>query len=172
MEETLHGYDKVIDLENRKLVEATREREILLLKYDPLKASTESRRAWALTEYETLLATDHVKEVSVVDKTIHIFTDDIKIEYNGNTFNMGRFKIDIFTDGSDSGVKIFNLTKPQNGFQHPHIQKNGTCCLGNISDGVVKLLADYQYVILAQLLISYLQTYNSESAYVRLSNWG
>jgi len=172
MEQSAREYDKVIDEYNSKLIQSRREREILLMKLEPLRSSNEARKKWADTEYDTLLKSPHVKDVMVSGKTIHVFTDMIKIDYGGRTYDMGEFRIDIHTDGDNSGVKAYNLTKTIGGsLYHPHVRKTGDCCLGNISSGVTKLLAEYQYVVLAQLMVTFLQSYNPESAYGAISNW-
>jgi hypothetical protein len=172
MEETLKEYDKRLDQHTQEVVKVTREREVLLMKYEPLKGSTEERKKWAGNEYDVLCASPHVKRVVVKGKTIQVFTDMISIQHHMLTYDIGEFRIDINTDGDASGVKAFNLTRNIEGIlAHPHVKANGYCCLGNISEGVIKLLAEYQYVILAQLMITYLHSYNSDSAYGKIELW-
>jgi hypothetical protein len=171
MEDSLRAYDLAVDEYNQKLIQAMRDRDVLLVKLEPLKESNEKRKEWAYTEYDTLCATPHVKDVKVIGKVIHVYTDMISITHGYNTYNIGEFRIEINTDGSNSSVKAINLTKPLGGLSHPHIHANGKCCLGNIEKGVSKLLAEYQYVILAQLMITYLQSYNPDSAYGRVELW-
>jgi hypothetical protein len=172
MEESLKTYDAKIDDYSKNLISLKRDREILLMKLEPLRSSVDGRREWARTEYETLLASPCVKDVLVNGRTIHIFTTMISIPYNGEIYDIGEFKIDIYTDGSNNSVRAFNLTNPKGGaVAHPHVKIDGYCCLGNVSDGVSKLLAEYQYVILAQLMISFLQSYNPDNAYGKISLW-
>ena len=173
MEDSLNAYNAVISENNRKLIETMRERDIILLKLEPLRSSVDARQAWADTEYDNLLATPHVENVKVEDKVISIYTDMITIHYVIKDYNIGKFRIDIHTDGSDLGVTAFNLTSPKNGCAHPHIkQEKGYCCLGNIQNGITKLLAEYQYVIVAQIMINFLHSYNEDSAYNKIYQWG
>lgn len=177
MELLLEKYDATIDKHNCELVKASRDRAILFDKYVPLKTSAEERRKWAANEYDALCASPHVEKVVIKDKIIQVYTDMVSIHHNFQTHNIGKFRIDINTEGGGKdGVSVFNLTnkKKRNSvpLHHPHIiGDNGTPCLGNISEGVVKLLIDYQYVVLAQIMIDYLHTYNPDSAYARISEW-
>jgi hypothetical protein len=100
-------------------------------------------------------------------------TDMIDINYQDHVYHMGEYRIDINTDGSDGGVTIHNLTQLVAGrYHHPHIASGGKCCFGNISTGVAKLIGDYQYVVLIQLLINYLKSYDRGGAYKYIDNWG
>ncbi|MFA5103546.1 MAG: hypothetical protein WC525_10405 [Candidatus Thermoplasmatota archaeon] len=172
MERKLAEHDRKINDENVKLIADLRDREVLAAKLEPLKTSSEARKQWAGSEYDALCASEHVKDVRITDKVIHVYTDMIQIRHKGTTYNIGEFKIDIHTDGSEGGVRVFNLTRPIAGqLAHPHIKIDGHCCLGNIKEGVHKLLAEYQYVVLAQLMITFLQSYNSENPYGRVTLW-
>jgi hypothetical protein len=172
MEESCKTYDNQIDEYNKKLVELTRERDVLETTLVPLKKSIDERKKIAENEYDILMATPHVKDVVVVGETINIFTDMITIRNH----DIGEFRIEIHTNGKNSGVKAFNTThvkKFSSGEQvhHPHIKNDGSCCLGNAKEGVIKLLAGYQYVILGQLMINFLNSYNRESAYLFVEEW-
>jgi hypothetical protein len=179
MELLLEKYDSTIDKHNCELVKASRDRAILFDKYVPLKRSAEERQKWAANEYDALCASPHVEKVVIKDKIIQVYTDMVSIQHSFQTHNIGKFRIDINTEGGGKdGVSVFNLTnKKKRGssaipLHHPHvIGDNGTPCLGNISEGVVKLLIDYQYVVLAQIMIDYLHTYNPDSAYAKISEW-
>lgn len=171
MEEVLTKYNKSVDEYNQHFINAMRERDVMLAKVEPLKESVQKRKEWANNEYDKLLATEHVKSVNVNYDTIQVYTDMVKIDYRGRTYNVGEFRIDIYINGRDSGVKLFNLTRNIGSTSHPHIKSDGHPCLGNIKVGVAKLLGTYEYVVLAQLMINYLHTYNPESAYSRLEDW-
>jgi len=102
---------------------------------------------------------------------IRVFTDMIVIPYHGKNYKIGKFRIDIYIDGSNGAVKAYNLTDGKEHVFHPHVKKDGYCCLGNITEGVTKLLAEYQYAVLIQLMINYLHTYNPGSTYCDIEHW-
>jgi len=172
MESSFSNYTNEINEYNQKLIEVMRDREILLMRLDPLRSSADSKNRWADLEYDKLCASPHVKDVIITGNIIQIITDTISINYKGESFNIGEFKIELYTDGSGDGVKVFNLTKPRNGRAHPHVlQSTGYCCLGNIKNGMLKLLAGYEYVVLAQMMITFLQSYNPDNTYEKISTW-
>ena len=172
MESSFSNYTNEINEYNQKLIEVMRDREILLMRLDPLRSSADSKNRWADIEYDKLCASPHVKDVIITGNIIQIITDTISINYKGESFNIGEFKIELYTDGSGDGVKVFNLTKPRNGRAHPHVlQSTGYCCLGNIKNGMLKLLAGYEYVVLAQMMITFLQSYNPDNTYEKISTW-
>jgi hypothetical protein len=172
MERTVEKCDRELNVCNQAIVNYSRERDLTLQKLEPLKTSRDKREEWADKEYDALCAIPHIKNVEMEGTTLRLFTDNIQITYKDQIYNMGQYKIEIYTDGSNEGVRVFNLTKERNGLQHPHIQRNGHCCLGNISQGVAKLVSEYEYTVLAQLIVNYLETYNPISEYGSIRMWG
>jgi hypothetical protein len=167
--------ERGIDECAQKIVSLTREKDLIETKLEPLAKSVESRREIAGKEYDILRSTDHVENVVVNNNVIQIFTDSIAIPYGGKSYNIGKFRIDIYTDGSHNGVRAFNLTRArrEGRLHHPHIKEEGVCCLGNIQEGISKLIAECQYAVLAQMMIRYLLSYNPESTYAKIEEtWG
>jgi hypothetical protein len=161
------------EMENyqQEFIRRTREREIIETKLHPLQATHGEKETWAIKEYDALCKTPHVQDIELEGNIIRVYTDMIIIPYRGKNYKIGKFRIDIFIDGSNGAVKAYNLTDGKDRVFHPHIKKDGYCCLGNISEGVTKLLAEYQYAVLIQLMINYLQTYNPGSTYYDIDNW-
>jgi hypothetical protein len=140
-------------------------------KYAMLSGSAAEISTWANQEYDAILATPNVKDIMVSGKVISVYTGMIDIPYEGDVYHMGEYRIDINADGDDGGVTIHNLTNKKGKYHHPHISEGGRCCFGNISTGVAKLIADYQYVVLIQLLINYLKSYDKGGSYRRIEYW-
>lgn len=160
-----------IDIYNKKLVELIRDKDNSMDKLIPLQTSMKEREKWANKEFDALMATPKVIDVVVNGKIIHIFTDRIDVKYNGVVYRIGKFRLDIYTDGSNEGVRAFNLTNSKGSLGHPHIRSDGHCCLGNISEGVTKLIAEYQYVVLTQLMLNFLQSYSDVNPYGSIKHW-
>jgi len=156
------------------ITQSARDMILLQKRLTVLTGTSEEVTTWANSEYDALRLITDVKSVVVSGKVISIYTNRIDIHTDTNLcpYHIGEFRIDIHTDGSEGGVRIYNLTNVHDGYQHPHINYGGYCCFGNISSGVAKLLAEYQYVVLAQLLMSYLKSYVPYGAYIRIENWG
>lgn len=118
-------------------------------------------------EYNKLIKTPGVRNVSVAGGIVSIFTDTIFFEYNKNKYELGDYRIDIGTPG---GLRIINtrVRELTNGtyYHHPHIFGDGdgarNVCLGNIQEGILRLIGQYEYAVVAQILIDFLKTVNTK----------
>ncbi len=135
-----------------------------------------------LNEFDKLRKLPGVEKIRVANDTISIFTSQIDIPHLFKIYDIGKFRIDIKIDGKGGIVKCFNLTrnvKKDNGggemhgygygfYGHPHIDVSGNCCFGDIAEQVTKLLAKYEVVILTQLILQFLKSYNKDSPHARI----
>ncbi len=122
-------------------------------------------------EFDRLLQVPGVMRVLVKDNLILVFTDQIDVEFDNLVYNIGQFRIEVPVLNAHRGIRCFNLTRTLGGYCHPHIKEDGQCCLGNIADGVAKLIGEYQYSILIQLLLQYLRTVNPSDWYYSIEHW-
>jgi len=122
-------------------------------------------------EYNKLVSLDGVESVRASEDMVIIDTGHIyittKVPNGGQkkvTFDIGKFRIEIYLNGQDGGIKFFNTTRKGTGddfnIQHPHINKNGIPCLGNIKEIIAQLIAEYQFAAIALLALEYLETVN------------
>lgn len=140
-------------------------------KLEQLENSSDEVEKRFAAEFERLRQMPGVANVTVADGIISVFTENIAIPFDGMVYDIGKFRIDILTSGEDGGVRCFNLTRNIGDFCHPHVRDNGYCCLGNIASGVAKLIGEYEYAVLAQIMIQYLQNVNPDSWYASIDNW-
>jgi len=155
----------------KQITEAVRAQAGFRKKLEQLLISSAAAEKQFADEFDKLLQVPGVSSVRVADGVVQVFTDQVYIEYDGRTYDIGKFRLDIYTSGSNGGVRAFNLTRTVGDYAHPHIKKNGQCCLGNIADGVAKLIGEYQYSVLAQVMLQYLRTVNPSDWYIEISNW-
>lgn len=120
-------------------------------------------------EFDSLAAVPGVERVEVSDGVIKVFTEHIYITPEGHpteTFDIGKFRMEIYTSGSNGGIKFFNLTRQGTaggtGFntQHPHVNASGSPCLGNIKEMVPNLIGEYEYSAVAQIGLQFLKAVN------------
>ncbi len=128
-------------------------------------------------EFQKFLSVPDIKKIEAGDGVIKVFTNMIYITHEKVKYKIGEFRIEIFING---GLKFFNLTnegkgpgytKP-NGFNgadsynrhHPHVQGDGSPCLGTISSAVPQLIGEYQYSVVAILAIQYLKSVNADDS--------
>lgn len=121
-------------------------------------------------EFDSLSDVPGVEDVQVADGVIKVFTEHIYITPDDcpDTFDIGCFRMEINTSGSNGGVRFFNITRQGKGgghsgynHNHPHVDKSGAPCLGNISELVSQLIGEYEYSAVAQLGLQYLKSVNT-----------
>lgn len=133
-----------------------------------------------LCELEQLLTHPDITKIEVKrdvygsEQTLNVFTGPITIEYESKTYNIGRFRIKIDPEGEDGCVKMFNLTRKPDGYNHPHVDGDGNPCLGNISEVVPNLVGERKYAAVISICIQYLKTYTDDSfnyPHNKIGNW-
>lgn len=159
-------------IEAQQIVTASVREEITLVReLQNLQGSIEEDNRWFANEFEKILALPGVERITVRDDCIYIFTKQIDIEYRGDTYDIGKFRIDIHTGGDKGGVRCYNMTRMIRNTHHPHIRHDGLCCLGNIHEGVAKLIGEYEYFILIQVMLKYLETVTPGDWYSDIGYW-
>lgn len=97
-------------------------------------------------------------------------------------FYIGRFKIIIdfkrmFQGGSDDVVKFINLNNVREGYwgggcAHPHVQRNGKACLGDLSEMFAFAIASFDISLIFGSCIQFLESANlDDSAGSTLPSW-
>ena len=123
-------------------------------------------------EFDKLICMDGVENVHVTEDRVEVFTSHVYIKHRKTTYDIGKFRIDISLSGV---LRVHNLTQKittdQYTLYHPHVKSDGQCCLGNIGPGVAKLIAEYQFAVVTQILIQFLQTYNPDNPYGKIEWW-
>ncbi|MFA6407794.1 MAG: hypothetical protein WCV80_03765 [Candidatus Paceibacterota bacterium] len=127
-------------------------------------------------EFTQIFKIPHVKDMRILDNIIEIFTDNLYIDEDGVRYDIGEFRIVIYTDGSEGGVRFYNLTRRVDGYweksHHPHINGEGQACLGTIQEAIPELIAKYEYSIVITLCLQFLQSVStSDSAGKTINRW-
>jgi len=118
---------------------------------------------------DTIRKMNLVKDVIInpeAEEEIKIITKDIVLtDTDSKKYNLGGYEI-IYKDGA---IKIMNLLAKKKGYeyQHPHIKTN-SICWGNLSS-ITKYIANYEYDVATSIVLSALQTWNPNDAYIKLS---
>ena len=154
------------------VVRYTRSLQTDRLLLEDLKVRTDRKKTEdAVREYLSLLklTPQPYKEIFFDDKELKAYTPTVYIHHEGTDYEIGEFEVKIaFESGR---LSITNLTNPNDGYDHPHIN-GGTVCLGNISTGIAKMIAESEYVGTLTVLHEYLKSYNKDDAYYDLRHWG
>ncbi len=110
---------------------------------------------------------DGIREVEAYAGGLRLFTAPIEAAHGGVRYRLGCFEINLAETGA---ITIKNLTDAYGFYDHPHVW-DGHPCLGNVREGVAKLLAEYQWVAAAEVLLDFLQTVTPQDWYVPVTHW-
>lgn len=123
---------------------------------------TEFNRLFEIEGVESVLA----KEDKLIVNTYNIYISTRNKEGQDFTFDIGKFRIEIYFNGDRGGILFFNTTRKGKGgynnynIHHPHVNAVGEPCLGNIKEMIGQLIAEYQFAAIVNLAIQYLETVN------------
>jgi len=153
-----------------RLVEVSREAEVIRAELAGLESGTTDFAEKFAKEFDQLYENESISRVSIDSEKIEVYTKDIIVQYRNAKYNFGPFLIKIYLSGR---YELFALNTPRSSdaLVHPHVAQGGQGCLGNISAEVSKLLARQEYVVLINLLIRFLQSYDSSNPYRRIEEW-
>ncbi len=125
-------------------------------------------------EFDQLLKHPDINKLDIQNEKIIVYTNSISIAFKKSAYKIGKFEIEIYTDGSRGGVRMFNHTYPRHGPQHPHVNEDGIPCLGNIKEVVPNLIAERKYSALIAICIQYLKSYENSGdnrPYELITGW-
>ncbi len=159
IERALEDCGRRITAETRALAERRR-RLRALQDLPPEPANT-------LREFERIRELPEVRQVDVADGAITLITHPLDAECDGHRYRVGAFRVDIHFEGD---VRMTNLTDPRGLYDHPHIRQ-ARPCLGNIREGVAKLVGEFEFAAAAQVLIDFLKTVNSHDWRLPVFYW-
>ena len=158
IETGLEEYSRRITAETRRLAEYRR-------RLDALRGQTEELSH--VQEFDRLSTLPGVREVAVQDGLVSILTETIYTDFGKRRFRLGAFQIDIHFNGD---LRIKNLTDSLGAYDHPHIHQ-ARPCLGNIREGVAKLIGEFQLAAATAVLLDFLKTVNSSDWRVPVLYW-
>jgi hypothetical protein len=164
--ESEQAYYTVLDFERDKPV---LEEEIALLS----KLAERDRSALARSQAKALTQLQSSRQFSHValdnQGVLRATTSAITIEHDGYEFLLGRYEIQIPTNG-DARIKALD-EHPNADHPHPHVARDNRPCLGNIAGDLAKLIGKMRYAEALQLLHSFLSSYNSENPYEKIGHF-
>ena len=126
-----------------------------------------AQSARAADDLARLQGVEGVREVEPYAGGIRLVTTPIEVTHAGARYRLGCFQIDLTESGT---VMVRNLTDPYGLYDHPHVW-DGYPCLGNVREGLAKLVAEYQWVAAAEVLLDFLRTVTPRDWYVPVTHW-
>ncbi len=172
LEELAVMTEEVNNLTNNIVIKVRREKELQQIT-KALKESADGNSEKFFAEFKQLYEIEGVESVKSLDDRLIIDTYNIFIttqkpgEKKDRTFDIGKFRIEIYFNGENGGLRFFNTTRQGKGttensynLHHPHVNKSGDPCLGNITAMIGKLIAEYQFAGLTALALQFLESVN------------
>jgi hypothetical protein len=118
-------------------------------------------------ESERLKDLPEVREVQILDGRLRITTLPILVGFEGRSYCLGSFQIDLSLDGD---VRITNVSARSGVYDHPHVCQ-GRPRLGSIREGIAKLLGECQFAAAIEVLIDFLKTVNPADWRLPVHHW-
>ena len=176
MEEEVEGGKDEIQEMQKDLIEKIREIQDLEKRLMHLGSDKKEFKKEIEVEFEKLLEVEKVLNVLTnADGLVEIYTDTLYCTNprTNKVHEIGKFKISI---SQADGLRWENLTRQVNAYEGgqmaPHIWKTGKACLGNMESVFPELLANYEYSILAQMAIQFVESVNvDDSAGKHIDKW-
>lgn len=122
-------------------------------------------------EFDSLIKIPGIEKVKVTEDMVFLFTEYIylplEVEGIKKILDIGKLKVEISLEiPRDERVykciRIFNLTRKGSGsdynIHHPHVNRDGYPCFGNIEEMIPELIGNYEISALAQLLLQFLKS--------------
>lgn len=119
---------------------------------------------------------DNFEDVRIENNLIVLYTKDIYAYTQANDrYYIGKFRITVNMDNTE--VKFFNINNTRRGYwdgenHHPHVDRRGSACFGNVGGSIAMLCSQKQVYALALILIDYLESANiQDPAGARVTAW-
>ena len=154
---------------SRRLVALERRVRASSARLAELCSSDGSLEAFAAEQFEIIVALPGVRDVAEDGSCLRLETEPVVIDWEGRRYALGAFRLSLDLAG-DVRVDSLEHLGPKSGWDHPHVQ-DGLPCLGNLRPGILKLIADFELALAAQLLLDFLTTYQPETAYTPIEGW-
>ncbi len=160
------AYYRIVDFERERNV---LDEEISLLTELAARENTPLARSQAKALMQIQSVGTYSRVTMDAEGTLLATTSAVTIEHDGWEFEMGRYEIQIPSNG-DVRIKALD-SHPNAGHPHPHVAHDGRPCLGNISGDLAKLVGKMRYAEALQLLHSFLSSYNPENPYEKIGHF-
>jgi len=108
--------------------------------------------------------------IEVENGVLRASTAPVEIIWEGLRYEMGRYEISVPLGEGRLTIKPRDGNEVE-GFPHPHVNTDGTPCLGNVGTTVAQLLGEGEHFQLVTTLLEFLRSYNPENPYLRIEKW-
>lgn len=167
LENEIRSTEEALEIASLRLTAETRHLETCRRRLRHLKGEVVKDDADVVRELDHLSGHPDVADVTTSSAGLRIITRPIRAEHGGKLYSLGTFQIDLLYNGE---ITIHNLTGRHGYYDHPHIW-NGRPCLGNIRQGLAKLIGELQLATACEVIVDFLKTINSKDWHISIEHW-
>ena len=157
------------------IVKLIRESKEAQGRLDQMEHSRAESVAAYTREFDNLIKVPKIRDVRVSNEVVNVFTDTLYCvdPRSKKRHEIGAFRIEMHLGGQ---VLWFNLTRTVRGIERdmnaPHVYASGKACLGNMSEVIPELIANYEFAALAMVSIQFIENVNVDDAAGEcIKNW-
>lgn len=128
-------------------------------------------------EYARIKQVGKIQEVRVSSGVILLYTDMLyAIEPETESqHEIGKFIIIVRTDGQGEPIRWLNQTRKVNAIRpsmnSPYVLTDGTPCVSEIQETFLQLIAQFDFAVVAELAIQFIETVNDDEAGKHIDKW-
>lgn len=167
LETEIRSTEEALEIASLRLTAETRHLETCRRRLRHLKGEVVKDDADVIRELDCLSGLADVADVTALPAGLRIITRPIRAEHGGKLYSLGTFQIDLLYNGE---ITIHNLSSRHGYYDHPHIW-NGKPCLGNIRQGLAKLIGELQLATACEVILDFLKTINSKDWHISVEHW-
>ena len=167
LETEIGSAEEALEIASRQITAETRHVQECRRRLRHLRGELIDDEADQSRELNRLLRHPDVADVTASPTGLRVITRRIQAAHGGKQFSLGAFQIDLLYNGE---ITIYNLTSRHGYYDHPHIW-NGKPCLGNIRQGLAKLIGEYQLAAASEVIIDFLKTINPKDWHASIEHW-
>jgi hypothetical protein len=168
LESEIRSTEEALDAASRRITAETRHLHACRRRLGQLRGECDGGEADIARELERLSGHPEVAELTASPTGLRIITRRLLVEHRGRQYALGSFQVDLSYNGE---IAIHNLTSRHGYYDHPHIW-NGQPCLGNVREGLAKLIGEFQLAAASEVILDFLKTINQKDWHVSIDQWG
>lgn len=120
----------------------------------------------------SLASSGEIEKVRFTDTEILATVKPFTLEHGNTSVDFSQMEVVINFSQVPHSLSVLALdNEGPDGYYHPHVDRNGYPCLGNISKGVSTLLEEGEFAAVVGAMVTFLGSYNPHAPYVNLSEW-
>ena len=168
LESEIRSTEETLDAASRRITAETRHLHACRRRLGQLRGELDEGESDLARELDRLSELPEVAGTTAFPAGLRMITRPLQVEHGGRLYALGSFQVDLLYNGD---ITIHNLTSRHGFYDHPHVW-DGTPCLGNVREGLAKLIGEFQLVAASEVILDFLKTINQKDWHISIDHWG